>query len=715
MRRRLAASAVALAAALGACTERVPDTSIEVVEPATFETRGGVGQLAVLRADPGAAVELLDDTGVVATAAIDEAGTALFRDLEAGAYVARAGGASSPTTEVTGDGAPDPSLYEDQVVEDGFGYVRTRDGTTLSVMVRLPGPAPDGPYPTVVEYSGYDPSNPAEPEPGTLLAGAMGYATVGVNIRGTGCSGGAFDYFERLQALDGYDVVEAVARQPWVLGGRVGMVGISYPGISQLMVAATRPPSLAAITPLSVVGDGYRGTLYPGGIRNVGFAERWGAERATEASAGGQAWARERIEGGDEVCEANQALRGQNVDLAEAMRTTPFRDPSVVDARSPADVVGRVDVPTFLAGAWQDEQTGGHFATMLDDFAPGVLEEVWLTNGTHVDSVGPAILARWGAFLERTVARRPAVVPEGLASLAPAVYSTAFGVEGLSLPADDAEVGEGPVHVLLENGAGGSAGAPVATGRLDLAAWPPPGVEARRWYLLPGGGLGDDEPGAAGGSTSFVSDPAEASRTSLPGDEVDAAWQALPPYSWTAPSSSAGFVSAPLAADVVMAGSGSVDLWLDSTADDTDLEVVLSEVRPDGQEVYVQSGWLRASHRALDPAASTELRPVQTHVEADASPLPAGLTEVRVELFPFAHPFRAGSRIRVAVEPPGGDRPRWTFDVLDEAGRVTNAIAHDAAHPSSIALPVLPDTPVPPTPLPPCPSLRGQPCRPFPA
>jgi predicted acyl esterase len=46
-------------------------------------------------------------------------------------------------------------------------------------------------------------------------------------MRGTGCSGGAFDFFERLQSLDGYDLVETVARQPWVLHNRVGMAGIS--------------------------------------------------------------------------------------------------------------------------------------------------------------------------------------------------------------------------------------------------------------------------------------------------------------------------------------------------------------------------------------------------------------------------------------------------------------------------------------------------------
>ena len=160
-----------------------------------------------------------------------------------------------------------------------------------------------------------------------------------------------------------------------------------------------------------------------------------------------------------------------------------------------------------------------------------------------------------------------------------------------------------------------------------------------------------------------------------------------------------------------MVGSGSVDLWLESTAADVDLQVTLSEIRPDGQEVYVQNGWLRASHRKLDTSLSTELRPVQTHRLVDAAPLPQGeLVEARVEIFPFAHVFRANSRLRITVESPGGSRALWKFDVLRPDGEVVNTIAHSAAAPSKVVLPVIPGIEVD-APLPPCPALRSQPCR----
>jgi predicted acyl esterase len=140
------------------------------------------------------------------------------------------------------------------------------------------------------------------------------------------------------------------------------------------------------------------------------------------------------------------------------------------------------------------------------------------------------------------------------------------------------------------------------------------------------------------------------------------------------------------------------------------VEVTITEVRPDGQEIYVQSGWLRASQRALDEAASTELRPVHTHTEADSADLPAGeVTPVRVELFPFAHPFRAGSQIRLTIDAPGNNRPVWEFDTISAGEEVS--IVHDADHPSRLVLPVVPNATIPTFVPPACGTLRGQPCR----
>lgn len=55
-------------------------------------------------------------------------------------------------------------------------------------------PPPEGPFPTLIEYSGYGYANPEAPESGlAAIANLMGFAVVDVNMRGTGCSGGAYD------------------------------------------------------------------------------------------------------------------------------------------------------------------------------------------------------------------------------------------------------------------------------------------------------------------------------------------------------------------------------------------------------------------------------------------------------------------------------------------------------------------------------------------
>jgi predicted acyl esterase len=118
---------------------------------------------------------------------------------------------------------------------------------------------------------------------------------------------------------------------------------------------------------------------------------------------------------------------------------------------------------------------------------------------------------------------------------------------------------------------------------------------------------------------------------------------------------------------------------------------------------------MRASLRALDPKQSSKLNPVQSMLGTDVAPLPSGqFVQIRVGIYPFGHAFRAGSRIRVTIEAPGGDKPAWAFGTLP--GTQTNDIAHSAGRPSSIVLPVIAGATIP-TPLPACPSLRGQPCR----
>lgn len=691
----------------------------------SFALRPSINQLHVLQTEPGLPVTIDGPEDFLAEGVVDQQGSLLFRDIPAGDYTVIVGEASTTTT--VGDVAdppPDPSFYTDQQIGEGFGYLTTRDGTTLSINVSFPAGNGDGPYPTVVEYSGYDPSNPGS---GTFaqLYTTLGYAYVGVNMRGTGCSGGSFEFFEPIQLLDGYDAIEAIAAQPWVSDNQVGMVGVSYPGISQLFVASTQPPSLAAITPLSVLDDSARSTLYPGGILNTGFAADWSAERESDSAPYGQGWEQGIVDGGDTMCEENQLVRLQNTDAASLILDNPFYDAAVADPINPSLLVDRIEVPVFLAGAWQDEQTGGHFPAMLDDFTSAPALYATIMNGSHTESIANvAVLERYIEFLELYVAKRTPnlaaatvlapIIGGGLTGAAVGL-PTGDRFSGLSYEEALAAYEQDPtIRILFESGYGDpeNPGAPVPRYEAGFDSWPVPNSELATWYLTPDGRLSLDRVAESGSEPSeYEADPESLPSTIYEGDsggiwrtEVDYRWEPIPQ------GTGVDWITDPFSEDVVIVGFGSLDVWLRSGAEDTDLEVTISEVRPDGTEVYVQTGWLRASHRALDQAASRENRPVHTHLEADAAPLPADrFVEVRVEIFPFAHAFRAGSQVRVTVDAPGGARPLWAFDTALPGGE-TVLIAHDADFPSKLVLRTVQGVDVPAD-APPCGALRSQPCR----
>ena len=349
---------------------------------------------------PHARVALVNRGGhVIATQKADSLGGIVFRQVSPGpGYRLRAGGTRSAAVTVMPDRSAPPStkVYDQTIPKGGYGYLTTRDGTKLAIDVRLPGRAGPGggPYPTLVEYAGYGYADPAGAESGiSSIATLLGFAVVDVNMRGTGCSGGSFDYFEPLQNLDGYDIIEAVARQPWVLGHRVGMLGISYGGISQLFVGATDPPHLAAIAPLSVV-DSTAATLYPGGILNTGFTLGWARDRDHDAlpasRTGGEPWAFKRIQQGDRTCKANQVLHGEAVNQVEKARTNHYFVPSVANPLAPVTFVRKIHVPVYLACQFTDEQTGGHCADLAEHFTGTKRKWFTFTNGAHVDSLDPA-------------------------------------------------------------------------------------------------------------------------------------------------------------------------------------------------------------------------------------------------------------------------------------------------------------------------------------
>jgi len=724
----------------------------------TMNVTAGVETLTITGADSGAHLRVCDSAGrAVATLVADEAGNAHlaivpdkhrvlecpddfigalstgwplppgdYSVIEESVTPAREHG---PFRVLAVDDHPHPSLYVQDLAE-GYAYLTVRDGVSLSIMVRFPnqqlyGPAP---WPTVIEYSGYSPSDPDNPQPGTLIANLLGFAVVGVNMRGTGCSGGVFDIFSSAQAADGYDVVETVARQPWVLHGKVGMVGLSYAGISQLYVAATRPPHLAAITPLSVIDDLYR-QQWPGGIYNSGFTRAWIAMRDAETKAGGMAWDQARIDAGDEVAAANQRIRSQNIDFERGGRAIRFFGPLSASRRIGVRV-DQIEVPVYMTGAWQDEQTGSHFASMIGSIDSSPDFRFIGFNGHHPDGYSPMVLNRWFEFLSFHVAHRVPKLPEPIRMLAPSYFAQVFGYQAELEPdrfahhGDDVDaayeefLAEPRIRLLFENGAGSEVvGATSHRYEASIKSFPPPEVTPRRWWFDARGALVDIRPEVEG-VESYLDDPeagemaysrellSDLNRFTLPTTQIARDWTRF------SDDHRVAFETEPLATAIVVAGSGHVELYLRAGSADTAVQTTITEVRPDGFEQRVQCGWHRPIHRVEDVDQSDDLRVDYTFTEEDSAPLEIGeWLSFRLPIYPFAHVFRPGSRVRVAISSPGRDHPFWCYD-----NPVTDGVAHDVGrggdHPSSLVLPVWPtdldydeDYPHPD-------ALRGQPTRP---
>ncbi|MGO9457298.1 MAG: CocE/NonD family hydrolase [Acidimicrobiales bacterium] len=739
-----------------------PAAASDAAVPATtaaapFSGHGSIDEAYVLDATPGERLLLVNHAGQeVGSGTADRLGSLIFRTITPGTgYDVRAVHGTTvygtmPFEVLSTKSTPAASFYADQHLHAGLNYITMRDGVKLAATVRLPPgkTLTDGPFPTVIEDSWYPIAGPdslitsilhpntpkitktllptTATAVGSIIAPLVGFATVSLQMRGTGCSGGAFDLFGLPSTYDGYDAVQIVGSQPWVRHHKVGLVGISFSGISQLFIAGTDPPDLAAALPLSVTNDLYT-TGFPGGIFNDGFAASWIAERvaaAKPAPTGGEKYAQALIKQGTQQCLANQKLRLQTQNVETLLKESNYRTPALYDQRSPEAWAQHIKVPVYIAGALEDEQTGPQWPAIISALSHDPQVYATVINGTHADSLGPAILSRWLEFMDIYVAGEVPKATPTVTALSGSLYQLLASAPSEPFPAirfttapslaaakADFEKQTPRVRVLFDNG-GGSAGpgALQPEWEADFTTWPPPKAVATTFDLGPGGTLSSSKP-ASDSTVSFKPNPT--ARPAVDLASTQNVWAPLPPYNWTpiTGTNGVGFISPVLKTNVVVVGPASLNLVLKSTAADTDLQATVSEVLPDGKEMYVTSGFLRADDRALDAANSTTTHPVPTFLASTASPLPKDkFTLVRVPIDPIGFAFRAGSRIRITVEAPGGTRPEWAFDTLHTGGDVTDTVQLGGSQPSTVVLSVVPGI-TPPDPQPACPSLRGEPCR----
>ncbi|SFM69165.1 hypothetical protein SAMN05444747_107339 [Variovorax sp. OV329] len=564
------------------------------------------------------------------------------------------------------------------------GYITTSDGTRLRYSVLLPKGA--GRFPVVLTLNGYDAGSIGTTSflrHRTSMSVALsqrlveaGYAVMGVNTAGTGCSDGRLEYTRPQLGQHGAQVVEFAAAQPWS-DGKVGMVGASYSGSSQVATAQNRPPHLRAIVPGMVLTD-YRDAIAPGGVPAPGFLAPF---RVVFRAFWSDIVAKAAKEEGDEGClqqvQANLVAEESN-SVMHLPVAHPLRDDymNTFDLARHAD---RIQVPVLSMEAFQDQAItprSSHYQSRLDP------DRLWLvqTNGHHDMYSATAFQATVLRFLDRFVKGQD----NGFERDTPrtTVWMEAF------------ETGDG----VLERRS-----SPKPRWVVSRPSIKPSDLAIRTFHLAPGGRLAEAlAPGAADGwdypgAGVTVNDVAGTSF-----------WGALP-AEWK--KTSLAYTSAPLERSMLVYGPGSADLWVTANAGDADFQVTVTELRPDGQETYVQRGWLRLSNRTLDDARSTPLLPVHTERPDQLSPvLPGQPVLARVEINKMGHYFRQGSRLRIWIDTPsqtGG----LVFDTFTQPQRLH--VLHTARYDSLVRLGVLPGVDGPPD-YPACGRTLLQPCRPDP-
>lgn len=403
-----------------------------------------------------------------------------------------------------------------------------------------------------------------------------GYVLVSVDGRGSGKSEGYLDPFSARETMDHYELIEWAGAQEWSTG-KVGLLGVSYFAIKQWQVAAMNPPCLAAIVPWEGASDLYREWSRHGGILSNSFPEAWLPRQVVGNQHGnGESPLRDPDTGERTTGPAREPgiLAGSIAPHVDDLRRHVLDD-AWFEGRS-ADLEA-IQVPILSAGNWGGP--GLHLRGNIEGFLRAKSPHKWLSMhvGTHYESFYlPEYVALQKRFFDRFL-------------------------KGIENGLDD----EPPLRLAIRH--------PDRTELRTDTAWPLPATEWTRLFLDAGTeALGSEAPVAPASAT------------------------------FEAASGELAFRTAPFERETEFTGPLALKLFASSTTADLDLFVTLrlfdqagEEVRFVGahEEVPVTRGWLRASHRRLDPERSEPYRPYLAHDRIEML-TPGEVYELDVEVWP---------------------------------------------------------------------------------
>ncbi|MDR3414785.1 MAG: CocE/NonD family hydrolase [Nevskia sp.] len=608
-------------------------------------------------------------------------------------------------------------------------WITLKSGKKLAVLVSVPadakGKAVSGSFPAILTQTAYriDMGNligSILPVDNTLAIGGIdqfmvkrGYVSVAVDALGTGMSDGEWKMLDTDEQEAYGEAVAWVQQQPWC-NGSIGVAGTSYLGITSMFTAAQQNPAIKAVFAQVPMGDPYRGIVFSGGLPNAVFIGLWAPLTQQLSVSNGIAVLQhpqyaKQLEGATQQHEAdikdnmlpivNQALAGTSGYATD--------DDGFWSSRSPIEGAAKIQVPTFIVGGAHDLFQRDE-PLLYEQLKNKVTTKLLIMEGAHVETAAGSVIDADNSSNDGA--------PSTIVLL---LQWFDQYLKGKSTGADKV-----PNVTQYVNGYGASGGGYRFASTTD---WPHPQATAQRYYLHGNMSLSMAQP-AAGEKTHTVAEPEAvvvAPSTSDGGKRLNlilpnihdgsdcsmsyvqwtlggAALLGKPCYHDDTTVETSGkaleYQTVPMGGDWYINGPIEADVWMSTTATQAALSVRVDDVEPNGTAVPLTNGLQAASFRAVDTTRSRYMnglmiQPWHPFTAASVQPVVPGQPMlVPVEIFPTAALLRAGHRLRIAISASNQAQGIWTTpDAAAAKGGVTT-IYNDPQHPSSVVLPVVPNS-----------------------
>jgi putative CocE/NonD family hydrolase len=549
--------------------------------------------------------------------------------------------------------------------------VKMRDGVTLRADICRP--KTEGKFPVLLTRTPYDKDGAAD---FCLRAATRGYVVIAQDVRGRYASEGDWYPF-KYESQDGYDTVEWAAGLPYS-DGKVGMFGGSYVGATQYLAAIAQPPHLAGICPSDTASNYHDGWTYQGGAFEQWFNESWTTGLAENTI-------RRRLELGDDVIRWTQTLPLLSYPVfatPSAAGLAPYFTDWLAHSNyddywkqwSIEDHYAQIQVPVFSMGAWYDIFLGGtlrNYARLKNE------------AGTEAARRGQRLMIYVGGHAGGTAVGKIGAVDFG--------DKLPFDVDAVTLRwydtllkgIENGSEQEKPVKIFV-------------MGKNDWREeddWPLERAKATRYYLRstkPANGL-------EGGGTLSTAAPSEEKPDQYVYDPNDAVptiggplcCQPLPtgigPQDQRpaeARSDVLIFSSPAFTQNTEVTGPISLDLYVSSSAVDTDFTGKLVDVWPNGFAQNLTEGILRLRYRNSQ--------------EKPELGIPGEIYHISVDLWATSNVFLPGHKLRLEVSSSNFPRFDRNLNTGEDQARgthmikATNVIYHDKSRPSALVLPIVP-------------------------